>query len=227
MTTAPVRLTDLGMLWTLPGVYAPQEDTRLLAGALRAERITAGMDVLDLCTGSGALAVQAARMGARVAATDISRRAVITARANALRAGQRLQVRRGDLSGPWGRRTFDVVVGNPPYVPARGRRSPPRGRARAWDAGQDGRYVLDRICAQAPYLLRPHGVLLMVQSGLSGVDSTLRRLTASGLSCSVTARASVPFGPVLRRRSPWLREQGLVRAGEDREELVVVRAERL
>lgn len=228
MTTAAMRLTDLGALWTLPGVYTPQEDTRLLAGALRAERITTGMDVLDVCTGSGALAVLAvlaARMGARVSATDISRRAVLTAKLNAVRAGQRLQVRRGDLAAPWGGRTFDVMVSNPPYVPTR-RRLPPRGRARAWDAGSDGRHVVDRICAYAPSLLRPHGVLLMVQSGLSGVGTTIGRLTAAGLTCSVTDRAYVPFGPVLSRRLPWLREQGLIRDDVDKEELVVIRAEK-
>ncbi|SHM80829.1 HemK2/MTQ2 family protein methyltransferase [Actinacidiphila paucisporea] len=226
MTTAAVRPADLGFLWTLPGVYAPQEDTRLLARALLAEGVTAGMDVLDVCTGSGALAVLAARMGARVSATDISRRAVLTAQLNAARARQRVQVRRGDLSAPWGGRTFDVVVSNPPYVPARGRRPPLWGRARAWDAGRDGRHVVDRICAHAPRLLRPHGVLLMVHSGLCGTDTTLRQLTAAGLTCSVTDRAYVPFGRVLTQRLPWLRAQGLIGPHEDKEELVVIRAER-
>lgn len=226
MTTAAMRRADLGVLWTLPGVYAPQADTRLLARALRTEGVTADTDVLDVCTGSGALAVLAARMGARVSATDISRRAVMSAQFNAARAGQRVQVRRGDLSAPWGGRTFDVVVSNPPYVPARSTRPPLWGRARAWDAGRDGRHVVDRICAHAPSLLRPHGVLLMVHSGLCGAETTLRQLSAAGMSCSVTDRAYVPFGRVLSRRLPWLRAQGLIGPHEDREELVVIRAER-
>ncbi|MFI0720782.1 HemK2/MTQ2 family protein methyltransferase [Streptomyces sp. NPDC021224] len=226
MTTAARRPPDLGALWTLPGVYTPQADTRLLARALRAEGIAPDMDVLDVCTGSGALAVLAARMGARVSATDISRRAVITAQLNAARAGQRVQVRRGDLSAPWGGRTFDMVVSNPPYIPARGTRPPLWGRARAWDAGRDGRHVVDRICAHAPSLLRPHGVLLMVHSGLCDADTTLRHLTAAGLTCSITDRAYVPFGRVLTGRLPWLRAQGLIGAHEDKEELVVIRAER-
>jgi release factor glutamine methyltransferase len=226
MTTMALRPADFGRLWTPPGVYAPQADTYLLARALQAEGITAGREVMDVCTGSGALAVLAARMGARVSAVDISWRAVLTARANAARAGQRVQVSRRDLSRPWGGRTFDTVVTNPPYVPARSTRPPRRGSARAWDAGQDGRYLVDRICARAPSLLRPHGVLLMVHSGLCGVEETLRQLTGAGLSCSVTERALVPFGPVLTERLPWLRAQGLIGAHEDREELVVVRAER-
>ncbi|MGW6740016.1 methyltransferase, partial [Streptomyces sp. NPDC055025] len=66
MTTAALTPADLGSLWTLPGVYAPQDDTRLLARALHAEGLAADMDLLDVCTGGGALAVLAARMGARV-----------------------------------------------------------------------------------------------------------------------------------------------------------------
>ncbi|MDY0815960.1 HemK2/MTQ2 family protein methyltransferase [Kitasatospora purpeofusca] len=226
MTTTVLRPTDLGPVWTLPGVYAPQEDTFLLARALKAEGVAPGTDLLDLCTGSGAIAVLAARMGARVCATDISWRAVLTARLNAARARQRIQVLHGDLSVPGHGRTFDTVVANPPYMPARAALPPRTGRARAWDAGHDGRYLVDRICVRAPSLLKPHGVLLMVHSGLCGTDATLRRLTSAGLSCSVTERIHVPFGPVLTARLPWLRAQGLIGADEDREELVVVRAER-
>ncbi|MFJ6087763.1 HemK2/MTQ2 family protein methyltransferase [Streptomyces sp. NPDC092369] len=227
-TTAarPFEFDRLGDLWTLPGVYAPQADTRLLARALHAENITADTDVLDVCTGSGALAVQAARAGARVAATDISWRATVTARLNAARAGQRVEVRRGDLSMPWFGRTFDLVVSNPPYVPAPSARLPLRGASRAWDAGPDGRHVVDRICAHAPRLLRPRGVLLMVHSGLCDAAVTLGRLREAGMRCEVAQRTRVPFGPVLTERLPWLRAQGIVRADEDMEELVVVRAER-
>ncbi|WP_329459575.1 HemK2/MTQ2 family protein methyltransferase [Streptomyces sp. NBC_01497] len=227
MTTAAVRPAGLGTMWTLPGVYAPQADTHLLAGALHAEGITPGMDVLDVCTGSGALAVLAAGMGARVTAIDISRRAVMTARMNAARAGRRIRVMHGDLTGPVAEERFDLVVSNPPYVPTphaqRTRRHMP---AVAWDAGHGGRQALDRMCAHTRDVLRPGGVLLLVHSGLCGTGETLRRLTANGLRCSVTDRARVPFGPVVTQRLPWLRAQGLVGAGEDMEELVVIRAER-
>ncbi|WP_327287203.1 HemK2/MTQ2 family protein methyltransferase [Streptomyces sp. NBC_01198] len=212
--------------WTLPGVYAPQADTRLLGRVLRQEGELAGADVLEIGTGSGALAVLAARMGARVAATDISWRAVMTARLNAARQRQRVRVRRGDLAGPGNGRTYDLVITNPPYVPAPQALPPVGGRARAWDAGHDGRHVVDRICAHTPALLRPAGVLLMVHSGLCGVETTLGQLRRAGLTAEVAARARVPFGPVMGGRLAWLREQGLVGPAEEHEELVVIRAAR-
>lgn len=227
MTTAATRPAGFGNLWTLPGVYAPQADTYLLAQALRSEGLTAGMEVLDVCTGSGALALLAARMRARVTATDISRRAVMTARMNAARAGHRIRVMHGDLTGPVAGQRFDLVMSNPPYVPTpHEHRSRPHGSAVAWDAGHGGRQALDRICAHTRDLLRPHGVLLLVHSGLCGVEETLSRMTDSGLRCSVTERSCVPYGPVITKRLPWLRDQGLINADEDTEELVVIRAER-
>ncbi|MFE0678333.1 HemK2/MTQ2 family protein methyltransferase [Streptomyces sp. NPDC058867] len=227
MTVSAAGATPLAVpVLTWPGVYAPQDDTRLLAAALDREHIPRGAAALDLCTGSGSLALVAARHAATVTAVDISRRAVWNARLNALLARRRIQVRRGDLTGalpPGGR--FDLVVSNPPYVPA-----PPgpaaHGRARAWDAGAGGRDVLDRICDDVPRVLSPGGLLLLVHSALSGVDQTLHRLATAGLSAEVGERARVPFGPVLRQRRDWLCSRGLVAPWDESEELVIVRAQR-
>ncbi|MEV6686994.1 HemK2/MTQ2 family protein methyltransferase [Streptomyces sp. NPDC051130] len=214
---------EFARLWTLPGVYAPQEDTCLLAEAVRSE-VAPGMDVLDVCTGSGALALYAARRGARVTAVDISWRAALTVRLNALRMRQPVTVRRGSVASAEELGPFDLVVSNPPYVPAPDPGLPTRGPARAWDAGNDGREIVDRICSTAPRLLKPHGTLLMVHSALCGTDRTLQRLAAAGMRAEVVDRARIPFGPVLRSRLPWLREQGLLGPDETTEELVVIRA---
>ncbi|SHI13338.1 HemK2/MTQ2 family protein methyltransferase [Streptomyces sp. 3214.6] len=208
--------------WVPRGVYPPQADTRLLERALRRERITGETDVLDLGTGSGLLAVEAARLGGRVTAVDISWRAIAAAWLNALLNRQSLRVRHGDLATAVPGRRFDLVTANPPYVPAPGAAAP-RGPARAWDAGRDGRLLIDRICDTAPTVLRPTGTLLIVHSHLCGIDATLARLEKAGLRAEVVDRARLPFGRVLRSRLAWLREQGLTADGTT-EELVVIRA---
>lgn len=225
MSVETAELSD-PLLLTLPGVYAPQHDTRLLMSAVAREKIGPGTDVLDVCTGSGALALRAAQMGATVTAVDIGRRAVATARFNALLHRRHITVRRGDLTASIAQRSYDLVLCNPPYVPAPGRRPPRHGAARAWDAGTDGRSVLDRVCADVPAALRPGGVLLMVHSGMCDPATTLRILGRAGLEARVSERAHVPLGPVLLSRLGWLRERNLVKAGTESEELVVIRAER-
>ncbi|MGW2841067.1 HemK2/MTQ2 family protein methyltransferase [Streptomyces sp. NPDC001493] len=207
-----------------PGVYAPQADSYFLAAALHREGIGPGMDVLDLCTGTGALALRAARLGARVTAVDISRRAVAAARVNASFAGLSLSVHRGDLLGALPGRRFDAVISNPPYVPAPDPALPRRGPGRAWDAGPDGRALVDRICDTAPDALRAGGLLLMVHSALSRPEESVRRLERAGMRASVSDRLSIPFGPVLRGRLKWLRACGLLAATAAAEELVIIRA---
>ncbi|MGW8881689.1 HemK2/MTQ2 family protein methyltransferase [Streptomyces mirabilis] len=212
-------------LITLPSVYPPQGDTRLLITALEREGIRPGAEVLDLCTGSGALALRAAQMGGRVTAVDVARRAVVTARLNALLHHRRITVRCGDLLSAVGKRCYDLVLCNPPYVPAPATGVPARGAPRAWDAGPDGRAVVDRVCEDAPAALRRGGVLLLVHSKLCDPDTTVRLLSRGGLETSISARAHIPLGPVLISRMTWLRERELLSADDRYEELVVIRAE--
>jgi release factor glutamine methyltransferase len=211
--------------FTPPGVYAPQEDTALLADALSEEPLPPGAAVLDVGTGTGALALDAARQGSRVTAVDVSWRAAWAARLNARLAGLPVRVRRGNLFAPVRGQSFDLILANPPYVPAPPDSGPPRGAARAWNAGPDGRLVVDRICQEAPALLRPGGVLLMVHSSLSGPERTVLHLRDAGMKAAVVRRRRIPFGRVLSTRRDWLREQGLLSAADETEELVVVRAE--
>ncbi|MGW3688019.1 HemK2/MTQ2 family protein methyltransferase [Streptomyces sp. NPDC005125] len=212
-----------------PGVYAPQEDTAMLISALRREHLSPQAVVLDVGTGTGAVAIAAARHGAaRVVAIDTSAAAVLTTRVNALLSGhaRAIRVSRGDLTEPVTGLRFDLVLVNPPYVPSADIRMPSRGTARAWAAGIDGRAVIDRLCAKVPALLRPRGVLLAVHSAMSNPAMTVARLTEAELDVTVTDRRFVPFGPVLRERADWLEAQGLIEHGQEKEELVVVRAER-
>ncbi|MFI2612807.1 HemK2/MTQ2 family protein methyltransferase [Kitasatospora sp. NPDC018619] len=210
-----------------PGVYPPQGDTELLAACVRREPLDGSSRVLDLCTGTGAVAIAAARSGARVTAVDLSARAVAAAWCNTRLHHDRVRLRRGDLLAPLPGERFDLVTANPPYVPTGGRRSAPgRGAALAWDAGPDGRLVLDRICRAVPQVLTEGGVLLLVQSALADVPATVALLRAAGLRTEVAARRRQPFGPVMTGRARLFERLGLIRAGEREEELVVVRGVR-
>lgn len=195
----------------LPGVYRPRSDTRMLAAAMRSD--LTGLQVLDLCTGTGALAVAAARAGGDVLAVDVSRRAVLNAWLNARLNGVRLRAVSGDLWEPARSRRFDLIVSNPPYLP--GTRSP-RGAARAWDAGRDGRALLDRVAAGAAEHLRPGGRLLLMQSSLADVGASERALAATGLQVRVVAVHEGPLGPLAAARRDL--------HGQDRETLVVIEA---
>ncbi|WP_308258377.1 HemK2/MTQ2 family protein methyltransferase [Saccharothrix obliqua] len=205
-------------------MYRPQDDTWLVAEALAEAGVPAGASVLDACTGTGALGVVAGLAGAgEVTAVDISRRAVAAARVNGWVSGTRVRALRADFGALVGWRRFDVVLSNPPYVPSA--HDTPRGRARAWDAGRDGRSVLDRLCATLPFLLTEQGMALIVHSELCDEELTLRQLRDGGLKAAVVARRTVPYGRVLRGRAKWLRDNGYTTAGPDVEELVVIRAD--
>jgi release factor glutamine methyltransferase len=212
-------------LSTPPGVFRPRPDTWLLADAITGTPPRHAR-VLDVCTGSGALAVAAALAGAReVTAVDISRRAVLATRLNARRNRVRVRVLRGDLFAPVGERRFDLIVSTPPYLPSPHAGVPRRGAERAWEGGRDGRALLDRICAQAPRHLEPGGSLLLVQSSVCAPQETVRRLESAGLEAEPVARRRGPLGPLLAARADLLASRGLM-GPEGDEELVVIRAGR-
>jgi release factor glutamine methyltransferase len=84
-----------------PGVYRAQDDTSLLVEAIHRGDRARGRGVLDVRTGSGALAIAAARAGAAsVDAVDLSLRSAVSARVNAWIDGAAFAVHRGDLFAP-------------------------------------------------------------------------------------------------------------------------------
>jgi release factor glutamine methyltransferase len=207
-----------------PGVFSPVSDSWLLARRLRAEPGLRGGSLLDVCTGSGVLAISGSLAGAgRVTAVDASRRAVAVARLNARLNGARVRVVRGDLFEPLGEERFDVIVSNPPYVPAGDGHAGRPGPRRAWDGGGDGRELIDRLCAALRSHLRPGGVALIVQSSLCGEQASLERLRADGMEAEVIERSRGPLGPLMRARAPELERRGLLQPGEREEELLVLR----
>ncbi len=193
---------------------------------LREQRLAAGKRVLDLCTGSGILAIAAAAAdGAEVTAVDVSRRAVAAVRLNARLNGVRVEALRGDLFAPLAGRRFDLIISNPPYLPGGPGELPRRGLARAWEGGGSGRVFIERIAAEANRHLTEDGTLLLVYSSVCGEEETLGLLSAGGLSPAVVARRTGPLGPRLSQRAEWLRSQGLLHA-DGTEDILMVSASR-
>ena len=212
-------------LVTPPGVFAPISDSRFLADVLREQTLPPRASVLDLCTGSGILAITAALRGARsVTAVDCSRRAVLTTRANAKLNRVKVRALRGDLFEPVGDQRFDAIVSNPPYVPADTDELPTKGLERAWDAGTDGRVVLDRLIEEAPDHLRPGGFLLIVSSSVLGTNLTLEAMRDAGLEdVDVIARQRGPLGPLMSARVHTLEARGMLKPGQRHEDVIIVR----
>ncbi len=124
--------------------------------------------VLDLCTGSGCLAVLAAQAfpRARVDAADLSRGALAVARRNVAQHGLRGRVRlmKSDLMAGLGKSRYDLIVCNPPYVNARSMRALPREHRHeprlALAGGPDGLALVRVILQQAFDRLEPKGLLV-------------------------------------------------------------------
>jgi ribosomal protein L3 glutamine methyltransferase len=124
--------------------------------------------VLDLCTGSGCLAILASQNfpNARIDAVDISKDALDVAARNVDDFGlqDRVMLHRGDLFGPIGNKRYDLIISNPPYVDAQGMAGLPREchsePKLAFDGGADGLDVIRRILDEAGRHLTSEGGLL-------------------------------------------------------------------
>ncbi len=175
------------MLQVGPHVLVPRPDTETLVDwALEhLARLAPDADILDLGTGSGAIAValKHAHPHSQVCAVDCSEAALNVARANAQRMQQKIQFYQGHWWHPLAGQCFDLVVSNPPYI-AEG--DPHLAALRfeplqALTSGADGLKDLRDIIAAAPQHLKP-GAWLLLEHGhdQSAVVQTL--LTQQGFA---------------------------------------------
>ena len=151
---------------TDPRALIPRNDTEALCEeALR--HIRPGDAVLDLCTGTGALAIAIKKLcpQALVTATDISASALSLARENAQSLDADVRFLQGDLFAPLAREKFQLILSNPPYIPnaLRGhlQEEVEREPALALFAGADGLDFYRRIAKEAPEHLLPQGQLCL------------------------------------------------------------------
>jgi len=182
--------------WGLPftvdaSVLVPRPDTETVIEVVRVVRPDRGAPcrLLDLCTGSGVIAVSLAREypAAQVVATELSPAAAAIARGNAARnqVADRVDVREGDLFAPVRGERFDLIAANPPYIAtaviatlsAEVRREP----VVALDGGRDGLAFYDRICGEAGAHLGERGALV-VEHGFDQADAVRARFEAAGFT---------------------------------------------
>ncbi len=148
-----------------PGVLIPRQDTEILCEEALS-RMRPGARVLDIGTGSGALAVSLAKLGdnALVTAVDVSDIALSIARDNARRLGAQVCFLHSDCFSAVEGERFDVIVSNPPYISREEmetlmpevRREPELALA----GGEDGLDFYRRIAREAPAHLNKGGCLL-------------------------------------------------------------------
>lgn len=191
-----------------PGVFIPRPETEVVAGwAVDATRacLEAGVDepvVVDLCSGSGAIAfsIKAEVPQARVHAVEVSDLAVAWASRNRDRLGLDVEIVHGDaITSLHGLAGVDVVVSNPPYIPTSAEPVDPEVRdhdphVALYGGSEDGLAIPRLVAARAAGLLRAGGVLVMEHADSQG-ESLPRALRATGCWADVEDRVDLTDRP--------------------------------
>ncbi|MEO5747903.1 MAG: peptide chain release factor N(5)-glutamine methyltransferase [Ornithinibacter sp.] len=188
-----------------PGVFVPRPETEVVAGFAIEAALAAGPTprVVDLCTGSGAiaLAVKDEVPGAEVFAVEVSDLAHGWALANRDRLCLDVDIRLGDATTAFGdlEGSVDVVVSNPPYIPLGAVPLDPEVRdhdpeVALYGMSADGLAVPRAVAQRAADLLRPGGVLVMEHADSQG-ESLPRALRGSGRWREVADHADLSGRP--------------------------------
>ncbi|KAF5086524.1 Release factor glutamine methyltransferase [anaerobic digester metagenome] len=176
-------------------VYEPAEDTFLLASNLQTGRKDR---VLEIGTGTGLIAITAAKKSMNVVATDINPHAIECASKNIItNRTYNVELRRGDLFEAVEGEKFDLILFNTPYLPTGEDEFIENELNAAWDGGKDGREVIDRFLDDLVEHLNSNGRIQLVQSSLSDNDKTLEKLESMGFEASITAKEHAFFEEIV------------------------------
>lgn len=176
-------------------VYAPAEDTFLLADNLKVKK---GDSVLEIGTGTGLVALKASQIAKKVVATDINPHAIKCAQDNILRNEvKNVNILEGDLFQPVHDRKFDLILFNTPYLPSADDEIVGDELDAAWDGGADGRQVIDLFLNEVKNHLKSRGIVQLVQSSLSDNDKTCQKLEDFGFEVEITGRERFFFEEIV------------------------------
>ena len=169
-----------------PKVYKPAEDTFLLLENLEIERRD---KVLEIGTGTGIIAIKASKKSRMVVATDINPHAIKCATKNIItNKSYNIELRQGNLFEPVKDEKFNLILFNTPYLPTSDDEKINDELNAAWDGGVDGRMLIDQFIDCLPLFINPEGKVQMVQSSLSDMNMTLKKMKDLGFQVSITAR---------------------------------------
>ncbi len=196
----------MGLPFTVnPSVLIPRQDTEILVengisvikeNKLDGEELPLkprkNWEVLDLCTGSGAIGISVAKLcaqaGLRLTCSDVSEDALSVAKENAQKNHVQAEFVCGDLFAPFRKRfrkrRFDAIFSNPPYIrsaviPSLQREITEHEPMLALDGGADGMAFYRRIISEAPDFLRKQGIL-MLEIGFDQLDDVTSLLEENG-----------------------------------------------
>jgi release factor glutamine methyltransferase len=184
-----------------PGVFVPRPETESLLEWAVAQRLSSRPLIVDLCTGSGALALALAKHwpDARIIAVDDSEDALVYARRNV--AGTPVELIRADVTAPGvlAERDghVDLVVANPPYIPADAGLEPEVAHhdpPHALYGGPDGMAVIEGIVDLAARLLRAGGRCAVEHDDTTSAR-TVEAFTRTGRFVDVTSRHDLSGRP--------------------------------
>lgn len=180
MENAPIEFFGLS-LFLDPDVYEPSDDSELMIEAAR--KYSFGR-VLDLGCATGVFGIASAKKNevSSVVCADLNPAAVALAKRNAALNGveRKMKFTETDLFSAFQNEQFDVIGFNPPYLP-----TTPAERVHgtlnlAFDGGLSGRKITDKFLSQFEKHLAPGGVLVLLQSSLSGIEKTVKLLEKKG-----------------------------------------------
>jgi release factor glutamine methyltransferase len=169
-------------------VYEPAEDSYLLADTAL-ELVKDGMNVLEIGTGTGFVSsVLKANKDIALIATEISPIAAKCAKSNGIDV-----IRTDMFTGLKGKKQFDIIIFNPPYLPTSEDEKVPGWLNYAFDGGENGRKDVEPFMRQVHKYLKPDGYILMLISSLTGIDEVIREMEKYSFKTQVVASEKCSF----------------------------------
>jgi len=174
----------------MPDVYAPAEDTFLLAEVLQKENF-AGKSVLEIGCGSGFLTKLMAEKKAIVTAVDINPAAVEATKKLLSEKKLVAHVFQSDLFDKVSGK-FDLIVFNPPYLPEN-EEDKIVGSDVRYSGGRSGREIIERFVKESANHLKNNGKVLLLISSVTGENEIKELFELSGFITSVRARKKIDW----------------------------------